>query len=931
MPAPHLSIGTATDRIDLLSGAYTLKGWEVGDTDLDMIFQESQLADYRQMAAYRDITAIETFELVLKTDKQDQAARKLQRLRAMLRKMADYWSTTWQTEVVYIAARASCETNIRYAVVVSGKLVGESDPFNQPFLQGNGNSVMDSLALIVERRSWLGDIPGTGTCVEISSQGPDLTVCVLDFDGDNDDVNFGSDASLDDLPSSGNMTAEAWINADDWGENDYGRIFSKQHSAAGEFETIYYGWELYLEANQNRGIRADAYHATTDAMTWTGTDDFMPDQTWHHVAAVWTLASKEWDIAIDGVWVTTTKTAGAGAYRADAADDLICGNNSAGSATFDGSIGWVRISSSIRYTVGIDFTPPDRCIFPTTDGDTELLAIHEGYGATATDASANGNDGTITGATWLWSGCETEYMEATCDAKSVFAANKHNVAQITHAYYWDDSAAQWTDGGAPPNNLIGDATPYAFLPAAPAVDDFVIFGISTTLDDSGPFCSLVFDIGTAIGVGTGLTIQWRYKATGDADDPGDGVNPWSALTVQDNTNASGGMTGDAFDTTGIGSVHWEQPSDWETSNPNPGAALGVTGYWVCAYITAVVGGAPTPPTQDNRDIYTVTWPYIDITADEITGDMPALLRLSVDTRSAQDAVPSTTNLWSQRIMAGLRSCDRGDNFSAFINLADEQLPAGTDVTLGGGTAFAAWIESPTGRAACYTSAPADTMDVRAYVALSSDWYGRFHAFVRCYQDDAGTVQVRLEYPVAESGIYIDRKTVTRTIYTQDADVLLDFGEIVIGPAADIAPYEMASSYVNIEAFETVGSVDVYFYDLILIPVDEWAFDSEDMLKNANDWSLVNGNATALNMDGIQNARNLLSHLYDVNRDMFTRHWRPITNGLPILQTGKHQRLWFLASRFDDYADADDERPNHEICHSVQVWKNQRYTTLRGDQ
>ena len=932
MTAPHLSIGTATSRINLLSpgGGFCLNGWNVGDTELDAIFQESQLADYRQMAAYRDITTVETFGLILSANTQDLAARELQAMRVMIRLIADYWTTTWQTSVVYLQARASCESNLRYAVCHDARLVGESNPFGQPFVQPMGGVVMDALSLIVERGPWLADQPGTtGTCVEISSQGPSRDVYALSFDATDDDVNCGSGASIDDLPDSG-FTFEAWIKADGWGENNVGRIVDKG-------TVNLRGWSVYVHPFANVGLEAYAYCGTTDAKASVGLDEFTIDGQWHHIVA-WFDENLPtwggWGIAIDGHWVESYSqfSIGSGAYASDAADDLILGNNSAGTRTWDGSIGWVRITDGDRYTYNSDFTPPDRCVCPADDADTiSLWCLSEGAGATAYDENANSNDGTITGAAWEFTGCTEEYMEATCEAQSVFVANKHNVAQITHCYYWDDTAAQWTDGGAPPNNLIGDATPYAFLPAAPAADDFVIFGISTTLADSGPFSSLIFDIGTAIGIGTGITIQWRYKATGDADDPGDGVNPWSALTVQDNTNQYGAMTGDPFDTEGIWSVHWEQPSDWETSNPNPGAALGVTGYWVCAYITNVAGGVPTPPTQDNRDIYTVTWPYIEFEASEVSGDMPALSRVSVDTRSAQDGVGTTTDLWCQRVIAGLRSMDRGERFSSYINISDEQNDPAITITLDAGMgAFGTVVTAPTGIASLYTAAGVDAMATRVLMHIPPDYYGRFHAFVRGKQTGgAGNIDVRLAYAAADTFLPTTY-TVTRQFLNTNDDQLLDMGEIVLGPAAEIYPLEVSGTFLLLQA-GTDGAATAYFYDVVLIPVDEWAVDSEDVYKNAGDRGYTNDYWSHLEIDGIRNPRNLLSYLIGNASGKIARYWRPITNGLPILQTGKQQRLWFLMARCDDYADADDIRADSEICSSVQIWKNQRYTTLRGDQ
>jgi len=368
-----------------------------------------------------------------------------------------------------------------------------------------------------------------------------------------------------------------------------------------------------------------------------------------------------------------------------------------------------------------------------------------------------------------------------------------------------------------------------------------------------------------------------------------------------------------------------------TSNPNPGVALAVTGYWVACYVTA--GPAASPPEQDNRDIYTVTWPYIEFAATEVSGDMPALLRLSVDSRSAQNAVPDTTSLWCQRVIAGLRSCDRGDSFSAYTNISDEQNNPDVAITLGAGMgAFAALPTAPTGMASLYTAAGVDAMATRVYIRLGPDWYGRFHAFVRGKQvtGAAGIVEVRLGYLPGGSAYPATQNTVTRQFLNTADDQLLDFGEIVLGPAADTYPLEVSHTYVEIEA-GTSAAATAYFYDLILIPVDEWAIDAEEPAKNTGALGYTNDYWSHWECDGIRNQRTLLSYLIGNVSGKISRYWKPITNGIPILQTGKQQRLWFLATRCDDYADTDDQRADSEICSSIQIWKTQRYSTLRGDQ
>ena len=692
-----LSIGTSTTRISLLDpNGYHLERWTPGDELNEGIWQESQLADFRQLAAYRDTTTIDSFNLKLRGNSQDAAARQLQGLRAIIRTCLDFWTTTWETDVVYLEAQAECETNERYSVVYDARLAGEGNPFAQPFLQPGGTAVMEELILSVEHGPWLENAPGTGTAVEIG----------------------------------------------------------------------------------------------------------------------------------------TTQT-------------------------YDGR------------TVG------------------------------------NVDD----------SGAE----ELSTDAQTVFVANKHNVAQITNIHYYN--GAVWS------GNLMDAALPFNIITGGGGAGTQVtVFGIDTTVADSGPFSSLVFDIGDTLGPTP--TPVWRYS-NGGAD-----PTAWAALTVQDNTDAAGAMTNWPLHTAGIGSVHWEQPAGWVTADPQVGAgpALGVTGYWVALHDTYVGPPGADSATQQNRDIYTVTWPYIDIDADQVDGDMPALLRFTTDTRSAQDGIGTTTDLWCQRVIAGLRDYGRGDDFTAYINIADEQNSAAISITLGGGTAYQSIMNAPAGRCARYTAAGVDAIDVRVYATVNEDFYGRFHAFVRGkqYSGVAGVIDVRLRYAPGDASQYADKVTVTRQFLNTNDDQLLDFGEITLGPQVSIYPNTMNNTYVNIECgASAAGSADLY--ELILIPVDEWAIDSEDMFKSTGASLYTNDYLTYLNVDAIQNQRQLLSHLHRISNDAIMRYWRPITNGIPILRSGKHQRLWLLSARFDDYADADDIRADSEICHTVQVWRNQRYTTLRGDQ
>jgi hypothetical protein len=87
----------------------------------------------------------------------------------MLEKAANYWATDWQDEPVWIEARASEETNLRYGLIVQGRIPEDENPFSQPFLQPMCESAMDRMTLVVERTHWTENQPGVGTAVELSA------------------------------------------------------------------------------------------------------------------------------------------------------------------------------------------------------------------------------------------------------------------------------------------------------------------------------------------------------------------------------------------------------------------------------------------------------------------------------------------------------------------------------------------------------------------------------------------------------------------------------------------------------------------------------------------------------------------------------------------------------------------------------------------
>ena len=113
----------------------------------------------------------------------------------------------------------------------------------------------------------------------------------------------------------------------------------------------------------------------------SGSDKKLADGEWFHYGEGRTVAFK-WNPLSREMWRHVKKQTNLG-------------------TDWDGDIGWMRISDTVRYAA--TFTPPARCTLPAVDGNTVLLEIQEGVGATTYDQSGNDNDGAITAATW---GCD---------------------------------------------------------------------------------------------------------------------------------------------------------------------------------------------------------------------------------------------------------------------------------------------------------------------------------------------------------------------------------------------------------------------------------------------------------------------------------------------------------------------------------------------
>lgn len=162
-----------------------------------------------------------------------------------------------------------------------------------------------------------------------------------DFDGTNDRISFGSDASIDDFVA---MTICAWVRADAAATDV---ILSKSNTGSGE------GPSFYFDSDKLRLIRP---FSTTDGDWNSGAASLSTGQL-KHVAVTYDRGATTNDpvFYIDGVAQTTTEaTAPVGTADADATQNLVAGETSGGFNDLDGLLGHIVYHDAILTAADIN-------------------------------------------------------------------------------------------------------------------------------------------------------------------------------------------------------------------------------------------------------------------------------------------------------------------------------------------------------------------------------------------------------------------------------------------------------------------------------------------------------------------------------------------------------------------------------------------------
>lgn len=789
-----LRITDGTDYVDLVgqNSAFQVKEWNpvMANPKGGGVWSDQPFLHGRQLVHRVYENVIDNFTLVVRSGNMDLTIAETCKARQLLQKASDYWTVEWATEPVWLEARGSNETNIRYTIIKDWRAPGDDNPFGTPFFACP--SVMDEFSLMIEHDFWTPLPPGTGECVEISALSRGNAPYYLEFDGVDDYVNCGSAAALDNLPAgAGGFTAEAWVRFDSDLGND--AIMGKGYWYLKAFAS---GGLVYLFAY----IGANTSIAQSQGLWFT-----RPDGEWHHVAMTYddggTRLIRLW---LDGIEALSySQTAAGGALWSDAGFPFKIGANAPGDALWKSGIGWLRLSNTVLYTTA--FTIPPRCVLPIAVtapiAVTVGLWICEGSGLTAYNrAGTAGTNGTIWGAIW-GNDCDTFLgREGICAAAGYndtpFVSNQRG-AQLSHVFYYSSAFGTYSV------NLLAAALPYALFKNPVAVLDMLYFGSDTTMLDGGPFNNVVLDYSPVAQI-TGTS--WEY---------------WDGAAWVDFATTSpplGGLASSRgnllFRLGGVDVFYFDPPravpglgiGAWATTTVN-----GITGYFIRCQITNI-NAAATPPYQYNRHVYSCNTPFVEGDDAAVGGDVSAL--------AAAYLYEWTDDVFWRAILA-VRSTERGSNFTAYVNLADRENPIGIAAMLGTAVTFASDPRAPAGRYMLYNPAPGPaawnwTVGFGISYPMTLEYSGRFRLFLRAFQ--MGGTDNDFYYRISINSQFGKPKTANLIGADFLTPGLIDLGEIVLNPGDNIGHAGIVV-WVQIQN-NAVAPGDLYLLDAWFVPIDE---------------------------------------------------------------------------------------------------------------
>lgn len=553
----QLYITDGTTTVSLINGPVYLQEWlpsipdyKGGGVYADSPIGESRVLVYKQTESITDTMSIKIANLT-----QDNTIATLRKLQNLLESAANYFTNPYATTPVYLVAKASRETNARYATIIRGRIPQLGPILAQPFT--NCPPVLDNIALSIEHHPWVSAAPGSD----------------------------GTDAVL----NAGTLSA--------------GTIPDHQILAQSQMETFAAVTPNYPSWG---GVSATTFEQSS-------TRSYSGDYSLHIVTAAADQGTRQvWNLNFTEPNETYTVTCWvyveSGTVRLGIADD----DGSYSNAT---EVNSTTTGSWEQITVSGAATTTGCWVYVLSEGgaaewymDDAELFISSGMNSTIVDVPD-----------------QTEWYVANCRREQ----------RLDSIYVYNNGS--WSD------NLLYEASTPLDITGINN-DEAVYFGIwghigsgADPMANGGPFSSLIFNISRAIG-GTSPTFVWEYLssvAVGWATIPG----------IVDRT--------ESFSQTGVNTVSWRPPEDWEVValrlnlSVAEGSLAGAPddeAYWVrCRKTGGTVSNGEQAQVSSPLP-YTVTWPYVELGATAIGGDLQAKGKIDVKNYSGETRSSASTSV-----------------------------------------------------------------------------------------------------------------------------------------------------------------------------------------------------------------------------------------------------------------------------------------------
>ncbi len=688
-----LRVTDGTVIVDLLNGPFYLANWRpaVAQYKGDGVFLDSPLSSGRILAYRTFQNATERFDLKMRASSADQAAYHISQLFFLIEKAAEHHISLGEIGPVWVEKKAHRETELTYAVMAKMSFPSLENPFSQPFLQSDCHAVMDNLVLIAERFDWQGSLPGYLSPINVIEVVPEHDI-IRDPSFERGLGNVYADVWTDyNTPTTIEVRktrAYDGINSlyIDGSLGTYEGTYLDVASISGAIKTITV--KCYVESGAGALIVYDGGGFSNAVVDITGSrqQEVLSNGEFETNLNGWT-ASPGSIARVAGGYDSTSwamETTPSAADRFSVKSDFE--TNPAGTSAITISFAvkrtsagegddtlvyatarWKNLSGNIFSTISAYGQPPtlipyvlidtpvqDQWYYHTITVEPPSIEVYghlyndpeahdwsyetySGVNLTAFETSATYEFDAVSikaGAPAINEYGEWQTLSVT---KTVPGGGTIRIALATDTtlggkVYFDDVKykREYVPGGTTYDaafvsgvgleynltevyidnngvfsaNLLESTLPYELLPTVPvATEDAIYFGSGI-----GPFASLAFDLSSVIDADS-VGFVWKYY----------NGSSWATLDARDPTNE--------LQNGGRNVVSWYVPEDWEKTTVNS-----INNYWVMADLTGLTG-VRTIPVQSTSHVHTVNKPFFEISADDLSGDLPSAIKYRITNES----------------------------------------------------------------------------------------------------------------------------------------------------------------------------------------------------------------------------------------------------------------------------------------------------------